>query len=161
MTALVVRPLTRADRPYVVSTWYQSAREAWSRWEQHSVDDFAGVTLAAFERGRSLVSRTAMNAILDRVTCLGAVVCIDDDPTTIVGWAAAQPGVVHWVHVRHTARRQGVGAQLMDAVQPGWRDRKHLRVTYLSHAWPAWRRRGAVWDPDAGRESRDGIALPG
>ena len=100
-----------------------------------------------------------MNAILDRVTSLAAVACPEDDHDTILGCAVAQPGVVHWVHVRHSARRSGLGRMLMDAVQPGWAERPP-RMTYLSHAWPAWRARGAVWDPTAGREVRhDPVAV--
>lgn len=154
-----LRPLQPSDEAFVFSTWLTSAGDAWrTRWSREPASSFPLLTAHALAHVPHTFTRAHAADILNRRDTVTRVACLDDDPDTLLGWAAAQPGVVHWVHVKHSMRREGLAGDLLDAVSPGWRTAT-LKCSFLSHVWPACRDRGVVFDPYAGEE-RKSNAIP-
>jgi GNAT superfamily N-acetyltransferase len=86
-----IRPARETDAAYVAAT------------ALHQVPRF----VRAVEREElALCVRALLNA--SRIV----VACAEDDPDTLVGWAASIAGVAWFVFVARDARRNGIGARL-------------------------------------------------
>lgn len=163
MAVIAVRAMRPSDEAFVFSSWLTAASEAWARRWAHERGDVGGLTMAQIAAVPRTFTRAHVAGILNRPTCVVRVACVDDDDDAIVGWCAAELGVVHWTHVKHYARRSGIGAMLLDATHPGWRTHSRMRCSYLSHVWPVCRARGWMFDPHAQGETHapEPIALVG
>lgn len=106
--SIVLRPGLPADRSYAIDTWRDSYRAAVMPWQ----------TIAA------LKETTYEERLTSRiVACAFVVACDVEDSDRIYGWACGEPGVVHYVYVRDTRRRTGLGRRLVEAVageKPRW-----------------------------------------
>lgn len=150
MDLIAVRPMRESDEAFVFSSWLTAASEAWARrWAHESGAELTGLTAAQIAAIPRTFTRAHVAGILNRPTCTVRVACVEDDTDAIVGWCAAEPGVVHWTHVKHYARRTGIGATLLENAHPGWRTHPRMRCSYLSHVWPVCRARGWTFDPHA------------
>lgn len=117
-----------SDRAYVLKSWFEGARE--TRWAKETWYAFWS------EHGRVL------EAILDRAVT--RIAHVSGEPTAILGFAVlepdAAPPVLHWVHVRHRCRGQGIARALIGLtllrpeVQcshwPVGRDNRHANFRY-------------------------------
>ena len=75
--------------------------------------DFAGDLERAIARGTTLV-------VADGAAVLGACLLSRDDA----------PHVIHWLAVRESSRRRGLGSLLLDAIERRWRDGDLAVVTF-------------------------------
>lgn len=60
------------------------------------------------------------------------VLCLRDDPDTIIGYLVCSQGAAHWVYVKKSFRGYGLARQLFK--QAGADKDKHLVVTHLTDA---------------------------
>lgn len=114
-----------SDRAYVLKSWFEGARE--TRWAKEAWYAFWS------EHGRVL------EAILDRAVT--RIAHVSGEPTAILGFAVlepdAAPPVLHWVHVRHRCRGQGIARALLQPII-------EYNVVYCSHWVPDG---SAAWPP--------------
>jgi GNAT superfamily N-acetyltransferase len=95
----LIRVADASDRAYVLRSWFEGARQ--TRWAR----DLGPLFFA--EHGKIL------EAILDRATC--RIAHVPSEPAAILGFAVLEmPDVLHWVHVRHSCRRQGIARALLE-----------------------------------------------
>ena len=149
MSDYLFRPMEPDDEPFVISSWLTSAGKAWDALRGTLAERFPGVTMGAVADVPHRFTRRVVTDIMARPTVKIVVAADLDDPTVIFGFIVAEPGVVHWVHVKHIMRRQGLAAALCDAVVPEWRD--GVTCTYLGRAWMHFAARWPLrFDPNAG-----------
>jgi GNAT superfamily N-acetyltransferase len=68
--------------------------------------------------------------ILDRSTTEVKLAVLPDDPDVVLGWAVTEPGIVHYVYVKHMLRRHGLATALLAHVQ---RPFTYTHWTYVVH----------------------------
>jgi GNAT superfamily N-acetyltransferase len=129
--AFRIRAADASDRAYVLRSWFEGARQThWAR-------DLGPVFFA--EHGRVL------EAILDRAAC--RIAHVPSEPTAILGFAVLElPDVLHWVHVRHSVRGQGIAKALV------WSTFQRGSEVQCSH-WPALS--SVSLQPEHGRQAQD------
>ena len=76
------------------------------------------------------------------------IACDPSDSDTIWGYAAWEPGLLHWVYVKSAFRRQGIGTVLLKSLEGMDFSKNELRVSHrtvgLLKAWPDVR---FLWNP--------------
>ncbi len=140
-----------ADEPFVVTSWLTSAGKAWDTLKREPADRFPGVPLASIADVPHRFTRRSVTDIMARPSCRTVVAADVDDPSVIFGFIVAEPTerVIHWVHVKHIMRRQGLAAALADAVVPEWRD--GATCSYMGRTWLYFAGRWPLrFDPHAG-----------
>lgn len=110
---VVLRPGRDTDIDYVYSTWLRSylRHGVGLGWARHGGPE----ARARYHRGQQAVIRR----ILDRgarVTVAG----LAGDEQLVCGWAVDEPypRILHYVYVRQTLQRCGIGRQLLQHVAP-------------------------------------------
>lgn len=115
-----LRVADHGDRAYVLKSWFEGARE--TRWAKEAWYAFW------IEHG------SVLEAILDRAVT--RIAHVSGEPTAILGFAVlepdAAPPVLHWVHVRHRCRGQGIARALLQPIIK-------CDVVYCSHWVPTSR----------------------
>lgn len=105
-----VRPGNAADRNLVFNSFLKSYRDA---------PEFAAVPSSIYYKSFHAI----IESLLDTPTAGFIVACSPDDPDQIYGYAIGELKdggatlVVHWVYTKHSFRRNGIGAQLVQALQ--------------------------------------------
>lgn len=96
-----IRGATEDDFPFIYSTWLKGLRfgnDVFNLIEQESY----------FKNYHRVIE-----AILNRPDTHIAVACLNDDPTTILGYSIlGETGTVHYVHVKQAFRRFGIARGL-------------------------------------------------
>lgn len=95
---ICLRPGREGDLPLVYHSWLHTLREA-SPWDV--------LSRTVYFRGQHAV----IENILARAGLV--VAALEDDPDQILGYAVAEPGVLHWVYVKSLFRRYGVARALL------------------------------------------------
>lgn len=91
------------------------------------------------------VSRQASAEIIDRgAFVLVAYVELPDLPRRVVGYAVMEPGVLHWLFVKHDYRGLGIGKALLSHVTAGFSMDPPWTYTYRTRAsqnflGPTWK----------------------
>ena len=100
MSELAYRGGRATDHHYVINSWVKSdSRTAFARGIA------SGVFMAAAHR--------TVAAILARESTSLLCAVLPDDDDAIIGFAAAEPGVVHYCLVRVEYRRRGIASELL------------------------------------------------
>lgn len=100
-----LRPAVSGDQGYLFSTWLKGLR-------------FGNPLMA------KVPSRTyfrEQHKVITNIILRGATVLVahpEGEPDVIVGYVVAEPGCLHWLHVKAAFREMGVGRQLLEAVGP-------------------------------------------
>lgn len=100
------RPMTDADRRYVVPTWALSSR-------------YDGL------------GKSARFALVDRIIDSGAPVIVLATKATVHAWACGSADTLHYVYVPPELRGNGIARRCITAVLGGYPE--HVNVT---HEWP-------------------------
>lgn len=108
---LLLRPLAKADRGFVASTWVQSYKQA-------------GVPNGFLGRHAEVV-----DCLLARATTL--VLCDREDAESLHGWVCGSGCVLHYVYVPHELRRNRFARQMIAAAIKGYPN-----TIPCSHKWP-------------------------
>lgn len=153
-----LRPAEPGDVGFILSSWLKSAGDAWgelrssdlSQWCDHRT--LSGTQVGWFADVPHRFTRAAVAEILERPTTRAVVACDAEDAETIYGFAIAEPDqrIAHWVHVKHTMRRNGIARDLMGAIIPTWRS--GMVCTYVGRHFLGWMSRyNLTFNPHAGR----------
>ena len=131
------------DVGFILSSWLKSAGDAWSelktsdlsQWCDHRT--MSGTQVGWFADVPHRFTRTAVAEILERPTTRAIVACDPDDPSVIFGYAIGEPDhrIVHWCHVKHALRRNGIARDLLTRLLPMWRT--GLVCTYAARGFLA------------------------
>lgn len=146
------RDLRSDDVGFVLSSWLKSAGDAWTTLRSTDAARFQGVPIGWFADVPHRFTRAAVAEILDRPTTRTVVACDPEDHGLIYGYAVAEPDtrIVHWCHVKHTLRRNGLATDMIARLLPDWRD--GLTCTYLGRGFLGWSSKYPVhFNPHAGR----------
>lgn len=102
-----IRPMRLTDLPYVGRTYIRNWSKAW----QHSHEgEERRIPYQAFtESVQATWRRWEREAS-------GIVAASTQDPDLILGWAIHEGDVLHYVHVRKTVRRSGIGMALLEGL---------------------------------------------
>lgn len=90
-----LRPATEDDTPFIVETWAKSYRGT------------------ARDSGSRIFGDWKMFARAMVKACAVLVCCLEDDPTSIVGFAVTRGNLVAYVYVRDRFRQMGVARALL------------------------------------------------
>lgn len=108
---LILRPYAPGDEALVYSSWINQVRNC--------------APLAGQDPREH---RRVVAALLDR--CPPVVACHPDCPDQVYGYVCAEPpNALHFVYVRNTWRRFGIGSMLVGHVLPGFKE----QTTYVTH----------------------------
>lgn len=100
-----LRPAVSDDQGFVFSTWLKGLR--------FGNPQMAKVPARTYFREQ--------HKVITNIIIRGATVLVahpPDEPGVIVGYVVAEPGVLHWLHVKNAFREMGVGRRLLEAVSP-------------------------------------------
>ena len=157
---ILYRDADAGDVGFILSSWLKSAGDAWadhlrntdvSEWCRHQ--GLSGTRIGWFADVPHRFTRQAVAEILERATTKALVACDPEDPTVIYGYAVAEPTkrIAHWLHVKHSMRRNGLAAGLMDRTLPTWR--AGVTCTYVGRGFIGWMSRYPLkFNPHAGRK---------
>ena len=109
---VVFRPMVAEDEGFVLSSWLRSYRDRFARAiaaRPHELDY------------RRYWSEDGLKgAVVAQIRRTGGVVCADsEDPETILGWAVGNVECVHYVYVKASCRRRGLGSRLLREIAGG------------------------------------------
>lgn len=154
---ILYRDADAGDVGFILSSWLKSAGDAWAdSLRNTTIRDWSKLTDARvgwFADVPHRFTRQAVAEILDRATTRALVACDPEDPTVIYGYAVAEPAnrIAHWLHVKHSMRRNGLASELMTRVLPTWRE--GLTCTYAGRGFIGWMSRYPLkFNPHAGRK---------
>lgn len=155
MTALPIafRSATADDLGFVISSWLRSAGDAWGDMRRQDAAAFAGTEVGWFADVPHRFTRAAVTEILQRPTVQAVVACDPEDETVIYGYVIAEPSerIIHWCHVKHTLRRNGIARDLVRRVLPD-AETQGAVCTYLGRGFVGWKSKWPLtFNPHAGR----------
>lgn len=149
---IVYRDATQDDVGFILSSWLKSAGDAWQTLKTSDAAQWKGVQVGWFADVPHRFTRQAVAEILERRTTRAIVACDGEDPTVIFGFVVAEPDerIVHWCHVKHALRRNGIAADMMTRMLPDWRN--GVRATYVGRGFLGWMSKWPLrFEPHAGR----------
>lgn len=119
--AVVLRPASAADVPFILNSWLKSHYDAWG--EPHGIPK--GHYFAEAHRRACLT--------LARAQCLVATLANSGDEDAdgaLLGYVVWEPRALHYVYVKHSCRKEGLAARLLDAtgLQPGFHYTHHTEA---------------------------------
>lgn len=147
------REATPDDLGFILSSWLKSAGEAWRTLRTADAATFACTEVGWFADVPHRFTRNAVAEILQRSTVRVVVACDSDDATVIYGYAVGEPEqrIMHWCHVKHTMRRNGIAREVVSRVLPDF-ETAGATCTYLGRGYAAWAARWPLrFNPHAGR----------
>jgi GNAT superfamily N-acetyltransferase len=148
-----IRDAENDDVGFILSSWLKSAGEAWATVRRSDASTWPqGTEVGWFADVPHRFTRTAVAEILERPTTRALVACDPDEPHVIFGYAVGEPAsnVLHWVHVKHSFRREGVGRDLVTRLLPDWRS--GVTCTYVGRGFLGWMAKYPLrFNPHAGR----------
>ena len=98
------------------------------------------------------VSRQASAEIIDRgAFVLVAYVELPNGTRRVVGYAVTEPGVLHWLFVKHDYRRLGIGKALLARVTAAFSSDAPWVYTYRTRASAPFLGSAWKWDPKHAR----------
>lgn len=146
-----------SDAGFILKSWLTSAGDAWS-----GKDGLRNTFVTAWPETTRVgwfadvphrFTRQAVAEILERQATRAIVACDPEDESVIYGFAVGEPDerIVHWCHVKHSLRRNGIARELLTRLVPTWRD--GLTCTYVGRGFLGWMAGKAPlrFDPHAGR----------
>lgn len=96
-----LRAEIEADRPFIFSTWLRGLRHANDHYEL--IDNEA-----YFKHQHALIE-----TILDDFGTTIRIACLKEDPSVILGYSVSKDNTLHWVFVKRSWRRIGLGKDLV------------------------------------------------
>lgn len=127
----VVRDAMESDFPFIYSTWLKGLRYGNKTYEKMDKDSY-------FKNYHRIIGN-----ILSRPDAYILVACLNDDPTTILGYSVREgENILHYIHVKNAFRRFGIGR----ALSPG-KITKVTHVTDVGWAILCEKYPNAVYDP--------------
>lgn len=121
---ITTRPLTQADRRFVVPTWVKSV--------SHGPQQCRRLLRATYG--------LAVDRILDDPATVGVVLCSEAATSALHGYAVAAHGVLHYAYMPPELRGQGLARKAIRAVLGDYPAR-----IVTSHPWP-WQSARFHWD---------------
>jgi GNAT superfamily N-acetyltransferase len=103
--SVIVRSGKPIDHDYIGHTWVRN--------DSHTARSKECRRCYFYEQPRLI------DLILGRTTSIVKVAHLEDDEDAIMGFAVAEPGVLHYLYVRKEVRRQGIARKLMSYVGLG------------------------------------------
>lgn len=147
------RPACDDDVGFIVSSWLKSAGEAWQTVRSADVSTWpSGTQVGWFADVPHRFTRAAVAEILNRPAVRAVVACDEEDPSVIYGYAIGEPETrtLHWLHVKHTLRRNGIARELLTSLIPAWRN--GLTCSYVGRGFLGWMSKYPLrFNPHAGR----------
>jgi hypothetical protein len=152
------RDATADDVGFILASWLKSAGDAWATMKHSDVSEWckhkqlAGVQVGWFADVPHRFTRSAVVEVIERPATRVVVACDVEDPTLLFGFAVTEPAnrIVHWVHVKHALRRNGVAKELMTRSLPTWRE--GVDCTYVGRGFLGWMSKYPLrFRPHAGR----------
>lgn len=127
----IMRKAAASDSHFIVQTWLFTGRRYANRTERRA--GFVGAYRAII---LDCVARSASSG--------GLWLCAAyDDPSHILGYVVAEPGIVHFAYVRKWARRCGLASSLIQHVTAGHKD---VVCTWPARGWAKDWARNNRWD---------------
>jgi len=127
---VVIRPYAESDIPFIMDSWTISFMQhvfAKAMSNKAKNDQYIGEQVRGF---RPLI-RALIASILYRAGAL--IACDADDYDHIIGYIIAEyisgVPVVHWVHVKHWARNNGIAKLMFAAINPNY-ERQQTIITF-------------------------------
>lgn len=118
----MIRPALPEDMRFVRSSWLQSFADS----------DFARILTPkdVWERREASNEYYDCQRLIIEVCLDTAAIYVDADTNMIDGWLVCEPGLVHYVYVRQSARGRGVARRLLEAA--GIHASGHVEYTHRS-----------------------------
>lgn len=115
---VIIRGIVQADIPFIINSWLKSFRS--SRWAGSLPNN---VYWDAYHK--------AIEVILERPDTTVSVACLSENPDQILGYIVYCPDAVHYLYVKLSLRRHGIGKRLLTSAIG---DAKHFRYTFRTDA---------------------------
>ncbi len=132
---IAIRPALADDFPYILKTW---------SIDYHKVYPINNIPNSIYVPAQTAI----IKKLVQRSECI--IACIDDEPTTIVGYLIYQPVndlniVVHWGQTKGIFRRMGVLKTLLDSLQT---QNKNIICTHIFSLFKELKDRyNLIYDP--------------
>jgi hypothetical protein len=95
-----LREMVEADRPFILSSWLKSYRNA---------DTVVHVNNEDYYKGQA----DLINQLIDRSNVI--IACDPEYPTSMFGYVIYEDNVIHYIYCKFSFRRHGVATLLHDA----------------------------------------------
>lgn len=118
MDPVVIRDLAATDVPFVINSWLKSFRS--SKWAGSLPNN---VYWEAYHK--------AIEVILERSDTIVKIASLAENPDQILGYVVYCPDAVHYLYVKLSLRRHGIGRRLLECAIGG---SKHFRYTFRTEA---------------------------
>lgn len=119
LTGIIARPGVMDDRNFILASWLRI-------YENESFQTrHIGHRIYREQQGR------IVNDILDDSSSEVAVLASEEDSNTILAYRVTTPSVLHWVHVKPSHLKNGLGRWLLDGLKGEW---EYSHETHVLHA---------------------------
>lgn len=114
-----MRPHRSFDIDFILSSWLKS---------QRGVPHYTMIHDSVFYPGQKRI----ILRLMDDPSCKFTMAVNRSDPDTIYGWICTQPGILHYMYVKHAFRNMGIGKMLLQHNLPTFGTDETV-VTHISN----------------------------